>query len=161
MSSELHWRCSELSELVLKGQMPRQGQEPYSKPQESLAARNTFGLQLSHSALLFYGPGADFTGRLLQVPNAEEEQFPMGLTGGLREIVVSFLFLVGVVYVRGPPTLWKHDLLGTHPTIMASHCPQSRGSLPTPSTFPSIIHSPKIHLKINSTRMKVPQDPDC
>jgi len=103
MSSELHWRCSERSELVLKGQMPRQGQEPYSKPQESLAARNTFGLQLSHSALLFYGPGADFTGRLLQVPNAEEEQFPMGLTGGLREIVVSFLFLVGVVYVRGPP----------------------------------------------------------
>lgn len=161
MSSELHWRCSERSELVFKGQMPHQGQEPYSKPQESLAATEAFSLQLSDFALLFYGPGADFPRRLLQVPNAEEEQFPMGLTRGLREIVVSFLFLVGIVYVRGPPTLWKHDLLGTHPAIMASHCPQWRGSLPTPSAFPSIIHSPKIHLKINSSRRKVPQDPDC
>ena len=81
MSSELHWRCSERSELVFKGQMPHQGQEPYSKPQESLAATEAFSLQLSDFALLFYGPGADFPRRLLQVPNAEEEQFPWDSQG--------------------------------------------------------------------------------
>ena len=82
--------------------MPRQEQEPYSKPQESLAATKAFGLQMSDAALLFHGPGAGFPRRLQQVPNAKEDHFPMGLTRGLREMVISFLFLVEIVYVRGP-----------------------------------------------------------
>lgn len=62
--------------------MERAQIDPYSKPQESLAATKAFSLQISDAALLFRGPGAGFPRRLQQVPDAEEDLFPTGLTMG-------------------------------------------------------------------------------
>ena len=80
---------------------------------------------------------------------------------GLWEMVISSLFLREFVYDGGLPTLWKHDPLCINPTITAPHCPYFMDSLPSPTAFPSIVRSLKIYLKINSTRRKMPQDPDC
>lgn len=161
MSSDQHQRFSECPGLICKGQMPCQGHEPYSKPQGSLAATKAFSLHMSEAALQSHGPHASFPGRLGQVPNAKEDHFPWDSQGGSEEWLFLFFISGRNCLCRGPPTLWKPDLLCINPTIMAPHCPYFMDSLPPPSAFPSIIHSLKIHLTINSTRRRMPQNPDC
>jgi hypothetical protein len=52
----------------------------------------------------------------------------------------------------GPLTLWKHYLSCQKSILVVPHCTHSTVIAPHPGLFLSIIHSPKILLKINKNR---------